>query len=232
MEQRLQESLSRDCPTLGSIPSSDNKPQHLLLMPRCVCRQEPGMDVLWKALPAPHQSRCGCSQPTIGLSLGIPMEKLGEGLKELKGFATPYENQQYQLTGPLRALHKLVAKPHCWRQHLYKSWTWRRRAGVHMELSPLHSSIFDTRRDSACYQMRNVNTNPATTLWSIVVSWLQDILGQWWHRAYGSNRPTSDLTSGPFHEMELITDTACHTTEPIPDTIWVNKNLRLVSLGT
>jgi hypothetical protein len=26
---------------------------------------------------------------TIGLSLGTPMEELGEGLKELKGVATP-----------------------------------------------------------------------------------------------------------------------------------------------
>jgi hypothetical protein len=28
-------------------------------------------------------------QPTIGLSLGAPVEELGEGLKELKGIATP-----------------------------------------------------------------------------------------------------------------------------------------------
>jgi hypothetical protein len=27
-----------------------------------------------------------------------PMEELGERLKELKGFVTPYEEQQYQLT--------------------------------------------------------------------------------------------------------------------------------------
>jgi hypothetical protein len=33
--------------------------------------------------------RCKYSQPTIGLSPGIPMEELGEGLKELKGIATP-----------------------------------------------------------------------------------------------------------------------------------------------
>ena len=31
------------------------------------------------------QYRFGCSKPTIGLSTGTPMEKLGEGLKELKG---------------------------------------------------------------------------------------------------------------------------------------------------
>jgi hypothetical protein len=28
-------------------------------------------------------------QPTIGLNLGTSMEKLGEGLKELEGIATP-----------------------------------------------------------------------------------------------------------------------------------------------
>jgi hypothetical protein len=28
-------------------------------------------------------------QSTIGLSMGNPMEELGEGLKELKGIATP-----------------------------------------------------------------------------------------------------------------------------------------------
>jgi hypothetical protein len=34
--------------------------------------------------------------------LGILLEELGEGLKELNGIATPYEEQQYQLTGPPR----------------------------------------------------------------------------------------------------------------------------------
>jgi hypothetical protein len=28
-----------------------------------------------------------------------PSEELGEGLKEVKGITTPYEEQQYQLTG-------------------------------------------------------------------------------------------------------------------------------------
>jgi hypothetical protein len=31
----------------------------------------------------------GCSQPTIALSMGTPMEDLEEGLKELKGIKTP-----------------------------------------------------------------------------------------------------------------------------------------------
>jgi hypothetical protein len=41
------------------------------------------------ALPEPDKYRGRRSQPTIGLSTGSPMEELGEGLKELKGFATP-----------------------------------------------------------------------------------------------------------------------------------------------
>jgi hypothetical protein len=41
-----------------------------------------------EVLPEPDQYRCGCTQPTSGLSMGSPMEELGEGLKELKGFAT------------------------------------------------------------------------------------------------------------------------------------------------
>jgi hypothetical protein len=60
----------------------------LLLIQRSACRQEPGMAVLSEALPAPDRERCRYSQPTIGLSLSIPMEELGEGLKELKGIAT------------------------------------------------------------------------------------------------------------------------------------------------
>jgi hypothetical protein len=35
--------------------------------------------------------------------MGIPVEKLREGLKELKGIATPQEEQQYQPTRPLKA---------------------------------------------------------------------------------------------------------------------------------
>jgi hypothetical protein len=39
--------------------------------------------------PKPTQYRCGCTQPTIRLSIGTPIEGLGEGMKELKGFITP-----------------------------------------------------------------------------------------------------------------------------------------------
>jgi hypothetical protein len=35
------------------------------------------------------QYRGRCLQPTIGLSIGSPMEELDKGLKELKEFTTP-----------------------------------------------------------------------------------------------------------------------------------------------
>jgi hypothetical protein len=60
-----------------------------LLMPRNACLQEPDIAVSWETLPEPDQYRCVCLPPTIGLIMGIPTEELGEGLKELKGFATP-----------------------------------------------------------------------------------------------------------------------------------------------
>jgi hypothetical protein len=40
-------------------------------------------------MPEPDKYSGGCSQPTIGISTGSPMEELEKGLKELKGFATP-----------------------------------------------------------------------------------------------------------------------------------------------
>jgi hypothetical protein len=70
VEQRLKERPSRDCPTWESIPHSDTKPRHY-------CWQEPDS---WEAVPDSDHYRYGCSQPTIGLSTGTPMEELGEGL--------------------------------------------------------------------------------------------------------------------------------------------------------
>jgi hypothetical protein len=43
----------------------------------------------WEVLPKIDKYKGKCIQPTIGLSVGITMEKLGQGLKELKGFAIP-----------------------------------------------------------------------------------------------------------------------------------------------
>jgi len=86
MKQRLKES-----PHLRIHPICRHQTQTLLLMPRSTCWEEPGMAVTWEGLPELDQYRCSCSQPTIRLSLETPMEELGEGLKELKGFATPKE---------------------------------------------------------------------------------------------------------------------------------------------
>jgi hypothetical protein len=66
--------------------------QTLLQMPRSACWQEPDRAVSWEPLLEPGKYRGGCSQPTIGLSTGSPMEELEKGLKELKGFATHRKN--------------------------------------------------------------------------------------------------------------------------------------------
>jgi hypothetical protein len=42
-----------------------------------------------EVLPESDNYRGGCSQLTIGLRTGTPIEELEKGLKELKGFATP-----------------------------------------------------------------------------------------------------------------------------------------------
>jgi hypothetical protein len=41
------------------------------------------------AIPSYTKTMIGCLQPTIGLSMGTPVEEFLEGLKKLKGFATP-----------------------------------------------------------------------------------------------------------------------------------------------
>ena len=84
-EQRLKERLSRDDPTKGSIPSADTKALHC-----CRCQQVLAnicmthMTVPGETLQAPDHYRCRYSKSTIRLSLGIPMEELREGLKELQ----------------------------------------------------------------------------------------------------------------------------------------------------
>jgi hypothetical protein len=63
--------------------------QTLLWMSTSACWQEPDIAVSWEALPMPDKYIGGWMQPTIGLRAGSPMEEPEEGLKELKGFATP-----------------------------------------------------------------------------------------------------------------------------------------------
>jgi hypothetical protein len=47
------------------------------------------MAVSLEGLPEPYKYRGRCSQPTIGLSAGSPIDELEKELKELKGFTTP-----------------------------------------------------------------------------------------------------------------------------------------------
>ena len=61
-------------------------------------KKKPYMTVSREALIEPYEYRCRCQQTTIGLSAGSLIEELEKGLKELEGFATSQEEQQYQLT--------------------------------------------------------------------------------------------------------------------------------------
>jgi hypothetical protein len=76
-------------PHLGIYPIYRHQTQTLVQMPRSACGQEPDIAVSWEALPEPDKYIGSCSQPTIGLSTGSPMEKLEKGLKEVKVFAIP-----------------------------------------------------------------------------------------------------------------------------------------------
>jgi hypothetical protein len=58
-----------------------------------------GTTTLEISLPEPEKDRSGCSQLTMGLSTVSPIEELKERPKELKGFATPQE-EQHQPTRP------------------------------------------------------------------------------------------------------------------------------------
>ena len=83
MERQTNDQLN-----LESILWRGHQDVTLLLMLWCAYKQEPGMAFLWEALPAADwEGRY--LYPTIGLKLGALMIELGEGLKKLKGKATP-----------------------------------------------------------------------------------------------------------------------------------------------
>jgi hypothetical protein len=67
-------------------PICSQQTQTLLLMPRSACWQEPGIAVSWEAMPEPSKYRSECSQPTIGLSTGSPVEELE---KRAEGICSP-----------------------------------------------------------------------------------------------------------------------------------------------
>ena len=65
---------------------------HLRIHP--ICRHQTQMLLLMIGNDDKHKG--GCSQSTIGLSTGSPMEEWEKGLKELKWFATQQREQQCQ----------------------------------------------------------------------------------------------------------------------------------------
>ena len=85
-------------PHLGIHPIYSHQTQILLWMPSSACWQEPNIAVYWESLPEPDKYRGGYSHPTIGLRTGSPMEEVEKGPKDLKGFAAPQEEQQYEPT--------------------------------------------------------------------------------------------------------------------------------------
>jgi hypothetical protein len=54
-------------------------------------------------MPGPGKQSSGCSQSAIGWKTGPPVEELEKLPKELKGSATLYVEQQYELTSTPRA---------------------------------------------------------------------------------------------------------------------------------
>ena len=58
------------------------------------------------------------------------------------------------------------------------------------------------------HKKRNVNTYPNKKTFDLQ-SFLQNILGQWWHKVCESNQAISDLTHSSFRDIEHIPATAC-----------------------
>lgn len=82
--------------------------------------------------------------------------------------------------------------------------------------SSLHTSVFVTERYFSHYQKRNVNTSPATNLLI--------------YNAVLPARSARAKVSQSLSNQYLI-QVPVHETEPIPDTAWVTKNVKLDSPG-
>lgn len=74
-------------------------------------------------------------------------------------------------------------------------WMWIGQTGAYIKPSPPCCSVFGTESSSAGYSKRKVNTKPTTKpLIYNMSSYLQNMLGQWWHKVCGTKQPASDLT--------------------------------------
>ena len=60
--------------------------------------------------------RGGHSQPAIRLSTGSPMGELEKGPKELKGFAAPQEEQQYESASTPKSLRDKTINQRVYRE--------------------------------------------------------------------------------------------------------------------
>ena len=100
VEQRLKERPSRDCPTWGSIPYTATKPRHY-----CGCWEVlADMSLIWLSPERLCQSltntEAEAHRQPLSLAWRSPMEELEKGQKELRGFAAPWKEQQYQQARP------------------------------------------------------------------------------------------------------------------------------------
>ena len=81
----------------------------------------PDMAVSQESLPELDKYRGRCLQSTIGLSAGFQMEELEKRLKELRGFAALWGEQQCQQSRPAEHLGtRPPVKEYTWRDQ----WLW------------------------------------------------------------------------------------------------------------
>ena len=72
-------------PHLGIYSIYSHQTKTLLWMPGCACWWKPDMAVSWEALTEPDKYRGGNSQPTFGLSSGVPDGRDGEETEGTEG---------------------------------------------------------------------------------------------------------------------------------------------------
>ena len=84
---------------------SHNQPPNLtqLHMPARFCWKDPDIAVFCETMPVPGKYRSGYSQSSIWWNTGLPMEELEKVPKILKGSATLYVEQKYELSSTPRA---------------------------------------------------------------------------------------------------------------------------------
>lgn len=103
------------------------------------------------------------------------------GVQETQSLDGSHRNPQ---TSKAVALNKLMVRPCIWRQHLFNSLN--NRKVVYIEPLPQWYMV-------CLWYRKALSTYPATSFWSIMVFWLQDMLIQWRHIICDSNQSIPDL---------------------------------------